>query len=92
MKITVNTGTSSDLYNFLDSEAAARRETAAGGNQPSQRAQAQAGKVCREGISSLRWPTGTGVGQSGAYKKALGTWLVILVTSWYPAPAAICDK
>lgn len=54
MVIKVAIGTSLGCcFIFFGSETAAGRETSAGGNQPSERAQAQAGKVRREGISSL---------------------------------------
>lgn len=82
--------TSYDFY-FLNSTIAARRETAAGRNQPSQRAQAQAGKVCREGISSLGWLTRTGGVRGSTYRKGFG---VRALPSWllvgYTAPA-VCS-
>lgn len=64
----------------LGSETAAGRKTAAGGNQPSEGAQAQAGKVRREGISTL----GYRVGARQAPQ------LVFLVIGGYPA-LAVCD-
>lgn len=90
MRIMIAPDTSSD-FDFFDSTIAARRETAAGRNQPSQRAQAQAGKVCREGTSSLGWLTRTGWGQGSTYRKGFGvrglpSWLLV----GYKAPV-VCS-
>lgn len=69
------------FFYLPDSKIAARRETAAGRNQSSQRAQAQAGKICREGISNLGWLTRTEEGSWVVLTKRLqSTCLVISVT------------